>query len=48
MSKQKTLKLTEEETEILKDILINHQVGYSYEHPPERIVLVRSIIERLS
>jgi hypothetical protein len=48
MSKKTDLKLTQEETEILKDILINHQVGYSYEHPPERIVSVRSIIERLS
>lgn len=48
MTKQVTLKLTQEESKILKNILINHQVGYSYEYPPERIVLVRSIVERLS
>ena len=48
MSKQESLKLSKEDAEIIKDILEEYQKGYSKEFPPERIVSVRSIIERLS
>ena len=48
MTKQITLKLSQEEAQIVKDILEVHQTGYSKEFPPDRIVSVRNIIERLS
>jgi len=50
MSKQKqiSIKLSHEEVEIVKDILEKHQEGYSYKHPPERIISVRNVIEKLN
>ena len=48
MSKQITLKLSQEEAQIVKDILEQHQEGYSKKFPPERIVSVRNVIEKLT
>ena len=48
MTKQITLKLSQEEAQIVKDILEVHQIGYSKEFPPDRIVSVRNVIEKLS
>jgi hypothetical protein len=46
--KQNTsVNLTEEERGVISKILEEHQTGYSLEFPPERITLVRSIIEKL-
>jgi hypothetical protein len=48
MSKQITIKLSQEEAKIVQDILEHHQLGYSLEFPPERIVSVRNVIKKIS
>lgn len=47
MTKQITIKLSQEESQIVKDILEQHQKGYSKEFPPKRIVSLRNVIEKL-
>lgn len=46
-TKQIVVKLSQEEANIVSDILKQHQQGYSKEFPPERIVSVRNVIEKL-
>lgn len=41
------LSLTKEEASIILEILTAHQSGYSFTHPPKRITLVRSIMDKL-
>ena len=48
MTKQITVKLSQEEANIVKDILEKHQEGYSKQFPPERIISVRNVIEKLN
>jgi hypothetical protein len=47
MTKQISLKISQEEAQIVKEILVQHQEGYSKEFPPERIVSVRDVIKKL-
>lgn len=43
--KQITIKVSEQTALDIRDILFDHQRGYSYEHVPERIVKIRSVID---
>lgn len=42
-----TLKLSKETASSIRNILFDHQKGYSYEHCPDRIIQVRNVINTL-
>ena len=48
MIKQITLKLSQEEAQIIKEILEVHKTGYTKQFPPDIIISVRNVIEKLS
>ena len=42
-----TIKLTAQQAAEIRQILYEHQKGYSYEFTPERITTVRSVIQEI-
>ena len=42
-----TIKLTTQQAAEIRQILYEHQKGYSYEFVPERITTVRSVIQEI-
>lgn len=47
LKNQVRIETTPETAKYVLDVLLEHQVGYSSEHTPERIVKIREFIENL-
>lgn len=47
MKNQVRIETTSETAKYVLDVLLDHQVGYSSNHTPERILKIREFIENL-
>lgn len=45
--KQVTIKMNVRQAAAIRQILFEHQQGYSYEHVPERITDIREVIQSI-